>query len=85
MRYRPGHKSATRQKILSSARRLFETRGLSQVSIDEVMRDCGLTRGGFYAHFRSKAELYREATGRHAEEPWPMPYSPVPFWAPTAD
>ena len=25
------------------------------------MNHCGLTRGGFYAHFTSKAELYREA------------------------
>jgi AcrR family transcriptional regulator len=25
------------------------------------MRDCNLTRGGFYAHFRSKSQLYRDA------------------------
>lgn len=25
------------------------------------MLDCGLTRGGFYSHFRSKGQLYQEA------------------------
>jgi AcrR family transcriptional regulator len=85
MRYRPGHKSRTRERILATARKLFETRGFAEISIEDVMRACGLTRGGFYAHFSSKAELYREATGRSPEEPRPLPYSPLPFWAPTAD
>ncbi len=85
MRYSRGQKDLTRQRILESAARLFATQGYAAISIEEVMRACGLTRGGFYAHFRSKAALYREATGRDVDEPWPMPYSPLPFWAPTAD
>jgi len=60
MRYAKQHKQATRQQILASARRLFSTQGFAATSIDAVMHDCGLTRGGFYAHFKSKGELYRE-------------------------
>jgi len=54
-------KQHTRQRILCAAARLFVAKGFSATTIDEVMRDCGLTRGGFYAHFRSKAQLHHEA------------------------
>ena len=85
MRYSSGQKGRTRRRILASAERQFAARGFAAVSIDDVMRDCGLTRGGFYAHFRSKAALYREATGHAVDEQPPAPYSPLPFWAPTPD
>ncbi len=61
MRYRKQHKQRTYQRILQSARRLFVSQGYASTSIDEIMLDCGLTRGGFYAHFDSKSQLYREA------------------------
>ena len=61
MRYSRGHKHSTRQRILTSAARLFVSRGFEATSIDDIMRGCGLTRGGFYAHFKSKGDLYREA------------------------
>ena len=58
----PKHrKQLTRQRILSAAARLFVARGFSATTIDDVMHECGLTRGGFYAHFRSKAQLHQEA------------------------
>lgn len=63
MRYTKKHKLATRQHILMSAHRLFAARGFGGVSIDDIMKDYSLTRGGFYAHFKSKSELYREAVG----------------------
>ena len=85
MRYGREHKARTRARILASAARLFASRGYGGASIDDVMRDCGLTRGGFYAHFRSKAALYREATGHTVDEQPPPPYAPLPFWAPTPD
>jgi AcrR family transcriptional regulator len=61
MPYTPEHKARTRAKIVESARVLFNQRGFEQVSIDDVMREAGLTRGGFYNHFQSKDELYAEA------------------------
>jgi TetR/AcrR family transcriptional regulator, transcriptional repressor for nem operon len=74
MPYTPEHKRETRQKILESARRLFNRNGFADVSIDEVMEHAGLTRGGFYRHFRGKDELYAEAIRRFlctdAPKPW---------------
>jgi TetR/AcrR family transcriptional repressor of nem operon len=84
MRYRPDHKQRTRQRILDGARRQFAANGYAAVSIDEIMRDCGLTRGGFYAHFQSKAALYREALGSDPDAAQ-QSYAPLPFWAPTPD
>ena len=51
----------TRQKILRSARRLFNRHGFDAMSIDEVMADAGLTRGSFYSYFESKGDLYAQA------------------------
>ncbi len=61
MPYPPEHKARTRARIVQKARVLFNHRGFDQVTIDDVMKEAGLTRGGFYHHFRNKDELYAEA------------------------
>ncbi len=61
MPYSKEHKEKTREKILESAYALFSTRGFDAVTVNDVMEDCSLTRGGFYAHFDSKSALYSEA------------------------
>jgi TetR/AcrR family transcriptional regulator, transcriptional repressor for nem operon len=60
MPYTREHKVKTRETIVESARRLFSRHGFSGVSIDEIMAEAGLTRGGFYNHFQTKDELYAE-------------------------
>lgn len=69
MAHRKDHKSRTRGKILAAAARLFQAQGFDATSIEAVMRACGLTRGGFYAHFASKAQLYREAMANATPAP----------------
>ncbi len=61
MPYPVNHRHLTRQKIVQSARRLFNRHGFDAVSIDNVMADAGLTRGSFYSYFESKGDLYAEA------------------------
>jgi len=60
MPYTAKHKQDTRQRILESARRLFNSKGFAEVSIGEIMAKAGLTHGGFYRHFNDKSELYAE-------------------------
>ena len=60
-RYPEPHKSQTRRRILDAAERVLKTRGVDAASVAHVMRDAGLTVGGFYAHFPSKEALVREA------------------------
>ena len=61
MSYPGDQRHLTKDKIVRSARRLFNRRGFDAVSIDDVMADAGLTRGGFYSYFESKGDLYAEA------------------------
>ena len=66
------HKQKTRAHIVETARKLFNQKGFEGVSIDTIMEAAGLTRGGFYNHFKNKEELYAEAVrsflrGRGAE------------------
>jgi len=72
MPYSADHKLKTRQKIVENARILLNRHGFNGVSIDMVMEEAGLTRGGFYNHFKNKEELFSEAVqsflmGRGAE------------------
>ncbi|MTJ80273.1 MAG: TetR/AcrR family transcriptional regulator [Telmatospirillum sp.] len=63
MRYEKGHKDATRRHIVAVAGQRFREDGVGAVGVAAVMADAGLTHGGFYAHFRSKDDLVREALG----------------------
>lgn len=58
MPYAPAHKARTRARIIDAARKRFKRHGYDGVGIDTVMADAGLTRGGFYAHFKSKSDLF---------------------------
>ena len=51
--------TATRQALVSSARKLFERNGFAATSVQSIVDDAGLTKGAFYYHFVSKEELLR--------------------------
>lgn len=58
MPYSPDHKPKTRMRIINAASALFKKNGFEHVTIDQVMAHAGLTRGGFYAHFKNKEDLF---------------------------
>lgn len=64
MPYPPSHRVKVKERIVASARRLFNQRGFNAVSIDNIMADAGLTRGSFYTYFDSKSALYAESVTR---------------------
>jgi TetR/AcrR family transcriptional regulator, transcriptional repressor for nem operon len=72
MRYRPEHKVDVHRKILKDASRRVRAEGTAGAAVSSVMRDAGLTTGGFYKHFASKdallteslSEAFREITDR---------------------
>jgi AcrR family transcriptional regulator len=49
---------ATRQALLDSARRIFARDGFEACRIEDVAAATGHTRGAFYAHFRTKEDLF---------------------------
>lgn len=51
----------TRKRIVTTAAAKFRKNGILASGVDELMREAGLTRGGFYKHFESKDQLLAEA------------------------
>ena len=68
VRYPAEQKAETREKILSTAARSFREHGSEVNGIGQVMKELGLTKGGFYRHFESKGDLYAAAVARAFEE-----------------
>src|SRR5271169_3070579 len=69
MPYAAGHRTEVRQKIVQSARRLFNRHGFDNVSVTQIMAGAGLTHGGFYSYFKSKSDLYTEVLGCFLTDP----------------
>ncbi len=86
MPYPAGHREEVRERIVLSARKLFNQFGFDQVSLDRIMADAGLTRGGFYSYFESKSELYAEALQCFFTDPnWKNSWDGVQVNADAAD
>src|SRR5689334_2636543 len=69
MPYPAGHRDRIRNRIVESARRLFNRGGFEGVSVDAIMLNAGLTRGAFYSYFDSKSDLYAEVLGCFFTDP----------------
>lgn len=68
MRYPAGHKEAVREQIVGAASRALRREGFQGVSIPSLMRQVGLTHGGFYRHFPDREALLIEAARAAAGE-----------------
>jgi TetR/AcrR family transcriptional regulator, transcriptional repressor for nem operon len=69
MPYPAAHRVEVKKKIIESARRLFNRHGFDNVSLQQIMAGAGLTHGGFYSYFPSKADLYAEVLGCFFTDP----------------
>ncbi|WP_341963953.1 TetR/AcrR family transcriptional regulator [Pseudomonas sp. RC10] len=54
-------KKLTHDRIVSIAARRFREHGIDGLSINDLMKEAGLTHGGFYKHFESREQLVAEA------------------------
>ncbi len=65
----PGSKKEqTRERILRAAARAIRKHGYEGVGVADVMKEAGLTHGGFYAHFASRDALLAAAVGQAGAE-----------------
>jgi TetR/AcrR family transcriptional regulator, acrAB operon repressor len=48
----------TRQSLLDAAEQLFQARGVSRTSLNDIANAAGTTRGAIYWHFKDKADLF---------------------------
>ena len=57
-------KEETHERIVDAAARAIHRHGYAGVGVADVMKEAGLTHGGFYAHFDSREALLVEALER---------------------
>ena len=57
----PSRKALTHERILDTAARAIRRAGFHGVGVADIMKEAGLTHGGFYAHFASRDALLAEA------------------------
>lgn len=57
----------TKGRILDTAQSLMLEKGFSGTSIDDILKGAEVTKGAFFHHFRSKADLARSLVERFAE------------------
>jgi len=61
MGYSKAQKTKTHKRIVAIASKRFREKGLAGSGIAELMKEAGLTVGGFYKHFDSRDDLVAEA------------------------
>jgi TetR/AcrR family transcriptional repressor of nem operon len=61
-------KAETHERIVETAARAIRAHGYAGASVADVMKEAGLTHGGFYAHFASRDAMVEEAIDRAAGE-----------------
>lgn len=59
---------ATRQRLLDAAQRAVLEKGFAATSLDELIAECGLTKGGFFYHFKDKTDLAKALLRRYIDE-----------------
>ena len=73
MRYSKEHKQETHARIVKKASVRLREKGAHGIGVADLMKEAGLTHGGFYAHFDSREALVIEAFGYamdRASEHW---------------
>ena len=64
----PGGKDVTHERIVAAAARAIRRSGYDGTSVADIMKEAGLTHGGFYAHFASRESMLAEAVDRAGAE-----------------
>ena len=67
MRHSKTEKANTHKRIVTIAAKKFREEGLVGIGIADLMKEAGLTVGGFYKHFKSRDALVAEAIGSALE------------------
>ncbi len=64
----PGRKETTHERIVDAAARAIRRSGYAGTGVADIMKEAGLTHGGFYAHFASREAMLAEAVDRAGAE-----------------
>src|SRR2546421_8204093 len=64
----PTRKEVTHDRIVEAAARAIRRSGYNGTGVADIMKDAGLTHGGFYAHFGSREAMLAEAADHAGAE-----------------
>ncbi|MCE4537875.1 TetR/AcrR family transcriptional regulator [Pelomonas sp. P7] len=64
----PSRKEISHERILDAATRAIRRSGYAGTGVADIMKEAGLTHGGFYAHFESRDALLAEAADRAGQQ-----------------
>lgn len=64
----PSRKQITHDRIVETAARAIRRAGFDGIGVADIMKEAGLTHGGFYAHFASRDALLCEAIERAGKD-----------------
>ena len=64
----PSRKELSHDRIVTAAARAIRRGGFEGVGVADIMKEAGLTHGGFYAHFNSRNTMLVEAIDRAGQE-----------------
>jgi len=64
----PSRKALTHERIVDTAARAIRRAGFAGVGVADIMKEAGLTHGGFYAHFASRDALLVEALAHAGQQ-----------------
>lgn len=64
----PSRKELSHDRIVTAAARAIRRGGFEGVGVADIMKEAGLTHGGFYAHFDSRNAMMAEAMDRAGQE-----------------
>jgi TetR/AcrR family transcriptional repressor of nem operon len=68
MEIAPNRKALTHERILDTASKAIRRAGFQGVGVADIMKQAGLTHGGFYAHFASRDALLAEALAHAGQQ-----------------
>ena len=66
MRVSQEEKERSRARIVRGASRLFRRSGVEGASVGDVMKEAGLTHGGFYRHFNPRTRCWWRRSRRRS-------------------
>ena len=64
----PSRKELSHDRIVTAAARAIRRGGFEGVGVADIMKEAGLTHGGFYAHFDSRNAMLAEAMARAGQD-----------------
>ncbi len=63
-------KDNVREKLLDSAEKLLAERPLADISLAEIARAAGVSKGTLYYHYKTKNEIIFDITDRYLDQQW---------------